>query len=164
MAEYQNILVGVDGSKQSRLAVTKAAAVAKRNDATLHLVSVINGEPAPNALMYGISDKGIYDQAIEKMKKILADLKAEVEKLGVEKVTTRVILGNAKVILTDTYPKENKIDLIVVGATGLNAIGRMIVGSTSAYIVRQAKCDVVVVRTDTENKPVDIKQMTYPEI
>ena len=59
---------------------------------------------------------------------------------------------------------QTNYDLIVVGATGLNAIGRMIVGSTSAYIVRQAPCDVTVVKTDEDNRAVNFKQVTYPEI
>ena len=74
------------------------------------------------------------------------------------------MVGNAKVALTETYPVDHQIDLILVGATGLNTIGRMIVGSTTAYIVRQAPCDVIVVKTNGENKPVNLKQVTYPEI
>ncbi|RKJ47427.1 universal stress protein, partial [Butyricicoccus sp. 1XD8-22] len=38
-------------------------------------------------------------------------------------------------------------DLIVCGATGLNAVERFLIGSVSEAIVRSAKCDVLVVRT-----------------
>ncbi len=164
MAEYKNILVGIDGSQQSMLAFKKAVAIAKRNHSLLHLVSVINGEPSPNSIAFGISEKGIYDQVIQKMKKVLSEAAEDAEKQGVTSVVTHVMIGNAKVALASTYPKEHQIDLIVVGATGLNAIGRMIVGSTSAYIVRQAPCDVTVVKTDEDNRAVNFKQVTYPEI
>lgn len=165
MAEYQNILVGIDGSKQSLLAFKKAVAIAQRNGARLHLLSVVNGEPYPSAITtFGISDKGLYDKVVDKMKHLLADLTTQAQAAGVQDVKTSVVVGNAKVILTDTYPKNEDIDLILVGATGLNTIGRMIVGSTSAYIVRQAPCDVVVVKTDEDNQPVTFKQATYPEI
>ena len=41
---YQNILVGVDGSKQADMAFEKAVDTAKTNDAKLYLLSIINGE------------------------------------------------------------------------------------------------------------------------
>ena len=39
---YQNILVGVDGSKQADMAFEKAVDTAKTNDAKLYLLSIIN--------------------------------------------------------------------------------------------------------------------------
>ena len=38
MSEYKNLLVGVDGSEQSKMAVQKAIDIAKRNNAKLHLL------------------------------------------------------------------------------------------------------------------------------
>ena len=40
--EYQNILVPVDGSKQAERALNKAIAVAKRNDAHIDILNVID--------------------------------------------------------------------------------------------------------------------------
>lgn len=42
--------------------------------------------------------------------------------------------------------KEQNVDLILCGATGLNAVERFIIGSVSEYIIRYAPCDVLVVR------------------
>ncbi|MBU8990945.1 universal stress protein, partial [Faecalibacterium prausnitzii] len=47
---------------------------------------------------------------------------------------------------------------------GLNMIGRMIVGSTAAYVIRQADCDVMVIKTDENNKKLNVKMESYPEI
>ncbi len=66
--------------------------------------------------------------------------------------------------LTEGYAKEHDVDLILVGATGLNMIGRMIVGSTAAYVIRQADCDVMVIKTDENNKKLNVKMESYPEI
>ena len=44
------------------------------------------------------------------------------------------------------YSKENNIDLIVLGSTGLDAIDRFIIGSTTQYIVNHASCNVMVVK------------------
>lgn len=38
-------------------------------------------------------------------------------------------------------------DLIVVGATGLNAVERLLIGSVSEAIIRHATCDVLIART-----------------
>ena len=161
MVEYKNVMVGVDGSKQSQVAFEKGLHVAKENGATLHLVSVINGEqyPSGSTLGYGFVDRGLYDDATKKMTDVLTKMKEEAVAAGVTDVHTDVMVE-----LTESYPKDNHIDLIVIGASGLNVIGRMIVGSTAAYVVRQAPCDVTVVKTDSENKPISVKRASYPEL
>jgi nucleotide-binding universal stress UspA family protein len=166
MVEYKNVMIGIDGSKQSQAAFQKGLRVAKESGATLHLVSVINGEQYPSGatLGYGFVDRGLYDNATKKMTAVLDQMKEESEAAGVKDVRTDVIIGNAKVELAENYPKENHVDLIVIGASGLNVIGRMIVGSTAAYVVRQAPCDVTVVKTDVENKLINVKHASYPEL
>lgn len=166
MSEYTNILVGIDGSKQSEMAFKKAVNIAKRNQATLNLLSVVNGtkDSSSGTVTYGFIDRSMYDKATKKLTDELAKLKKQAEDAGLTKVNTDVLIGNAKVELTTGYVKKNKIDMIVVGASGLNVVGRMIVGSTTAYVVRQAPCDVVVVKTDDANKPIKIDTSSYPTI
>ena len=163
---YQKILVGIDGSKQSDMAFSKAVDFAKQNDAALYLLSVINGEryPTTSPSGFGFVDKSIYDSAIQEMNKRLAASKKKAEDAGIKEVHTDVEIGNAKVELAEKYPKDHDIDLIVIGPTGLNAIGRLIVGSTAAYTIRVAPCDVTVVKTDLTNKKLEIKGSSYPEI
>jgi len=36
--------------------------------------------------------------------------------------------------------------LIIVGATGLNAVERFLIGSVSESVARYSKCDVLIVR------------------
>ncbi len=50
-------------------------------------------------------------------------------------------------------PQNLNIDLIMIGATGLNAVERLLIGSVTEYVTRTAVCDVLVVRTDLDNKP-----------
>lgn len=166
MAAYKNILVGIDGSKQSLMAFHKAIAIAKRNgdDATLQLLSVVNGEHYPTAAGYGIIDRDMYDEAVNRMKKLLDKLVQEAKDKGLSNVEASVMVGNAKIAITDQYPKKHNVDLIVVGATGLNVIGRIIVGSTAAYVIRHSPCDVTVVKTDENNQPVKVEDVTYPEV
>lgn len=163
---YRKILVGIDGSKQSDMAFQKALEVAKLNNAKLYLLSVINGEryPTTGPSGYGFVSHSIYDSAVETMQQRLADYQKQAHDFGVTDVETTVEIGNAKVELAERFPKEKQIDLIVIGATGLNVVGRLIVGSTATYTIREAPCDVTVVKTDQQNKKLDIKESSYPEI
>lgn len=163
---YQKILVGIDGSKQADMAFDKAVETAKLNKAQLYLLSVINGEKIPSGGPNGYSlvDRSIYQPAIDTMEKRLDEYKKKAEAAGITDVVTEVKVGNAKLELAENYPKNNGIDLIVIGATGLNMIGRLIVGSTAAYTIWEAPCDVTVVKTDKDNKKVDLKKNSYLEI
>ena len=100
MAEYKNVLVGIDGSKQSIMAFHKAIDIAKRNNSKLQLLSVVNGEHYPTAAGYGIIDRDMYDAAVERMKKTLAELEQEAKKAGLAEVDTTVMVGNAKLAIT----------------------------------------------------------------
>jgi nucleotide-binding universal stress UspA family protein len=55
-------------------------------------------------------------------------------------------------VLAEQATDNNDIDLIMLGATGLNAVERLFIGSVSEYVIRNAACDVLIVRTDLDNK------------
>lgn len=44
------------------------------------------------------------------------------------------------------FPQKHQTDLIVLGATGLNAVERLLIGSVTEYVTRTADCDVIVIR------------------
>ncbi|MCI1926405.1 MAG: universal stress protein [[Lactobacillus] timonensis] len=164
MTAYRKVLVGIDGSKQSTMALKKAIATAKRNQAQLYLLSIVNGPANDRQSSFGFLDQSAYQQTTETMEKLLAKKKEEAVAAGVPKVQTRVLSGNAKVELSTGFVAQEEIDLVVIGASGLNVVGRMIVGSTTAYVVREAPCDVMVVRTDEDNKPLAIEKASYPKM
>ena len=47
-------------------------------------------------------------------------------------------------------PKKYKIDLIMVGQSGLNAVERFMTGSVASYVIRRAPCDVLIVSDEEE--------------
>ncbi|MCU6392210.1 universal stress protein, partial [Enterobacter quasiroggenkampii] len=77
----------------------------------------------------------------------------QAKKAGLEKVSFSIEYGAPKTIIARDIPKAKKIDLIMIGATGLNAVERLLIGSVTEYVTRNALCDVLVVRTDLSNKP-----------
>lgn len=56
--------------------------------------------------------------------------------------------GSPKTMISKDLANKVEADLIICGATGLNAMERFLIGSVSEYIVRSSTCDVLVVRTD----------------
>jgi nucleotide-binding universal stress UspA family protein len=42
---------------------------------------------------------------------------------------------------------SEKVDMVIVGSHGRGAVGRILIGSVSEYVVRHAACPVLVVRS-----------------
>lgn len=146
---YKQILVAVDGSKESEWAFKKAVAIADRNEATLNLINIIDTRSYAAVEAY---DRSIAERAQKFAEELLNDYKAEAEKAGVKHVNIIVEYGSPKTMISRDISKKLVADLIICGATGLNAVERFLIGSVSENIVRSAKCDVLVVRTAEEAK------------
>lgn len=147
--KYQKIMVGVDGSSESELAFQKAMNVAKRNNAELMLVHVIDTRAFQSVSSF---DGMLAEQATEMAKQTMASYKEQAEQYGCKKIVTTIEYGSPKSIIAKQLPQEYDVDLILLGATGLNAVERLFIGSVSEYVIRNAPCDVLVVRTDLDNK------------
>ncbi|MCT6925618.1 MULTISPECIES: universal stress protein [Bacillales] len=142
---YQNIVVAVDGSKEAEYAFRKSLDVAKRNvGSTLHLVNVIDTRSFAAVEAY---DRSIAERAQKFSEELLNGYKQQALEAGVENVKTLIEYGSPKSIITKELSKLVTADLIICGATGLNAVERFLIGSVSEAIVRSANCDVLVIRT-----------------
>lgn len=142
---YKHILVAVDGSKEAEWAFKNSVAIAKRNDATLNLANVIDTRSFAAVEAY---DRSIADKAQAFAEELLNGYKKEAEAAGVTKVNVIVDYGSPKSVIAKDLANKVEADLIICGATGLSTVERFLIGSVSEYIVRAAKCDVLVVRTD----------------
>ena len=129
--------------------------MAKRNQAELLLVNVIDTRAFQTVSSF---DNVLAEQATDMAKQTLDDYEAEAKTAGVSTVNKVIEYGAPKVMIAKQIPEDNQIDLIMLGATGLNAVERLFIGSVSEYVIRNASCDVLIVRTDLENKvPVEEK-------
>ncbi|ANU09546.1 nucleotide-binding protein, UspA family [Planococcus antarcticus DSM 14505] len=143
--KYSNILVAVDGSKESELAFKKGAAAAARNNATLHLAHIIDNRSFGSIEAY---DRTIADRTKKTSQELLTKYKEEAIAAGVENVNVIVEYGIPKIAIPKELAPKLNADVIICGATGLNAAERFIMGSVSERIVRTAKCDVLIVRRE----------------
>lgn len=151
LQQYKNILVPVDGSKEAELAFKKAVAVAKRNgkEAHLELLHVVDTRAFQNISSY---DASMVDEVVETAKKKIESYINEAKADGVENISYSIEYGAPKTIIAKDKPTELETDLIMIGATGLNTVERLLLGSVTEYVTRTASCDVLVVRTDLDNK------------
>lgn len=137
---YQNILVAIDGSEQSEKAFQEALAVAKKNHADLYITSFIDEDDF-------ISSVRSFDKLLQtEENKVNAEVQEKVQVANeIDNMHAITKIGNPKKLIVDSA-KNHKIDLIIIGATGKGAIKRALVGSTTAYVVNHAPCNVLVVR------------------
>ncbi|MBP3040376.1 universal stress protein [Bacillaceae bacterium Marseille-Q3522] len=142
---YHNILVAVDGSQEAEWAFKKAIDIAKRNDAALILAHVIDTRTFATVEAY---DRTVSEKAYKFSAEILEKYKQEAALAGIKEVKTELEYGSPRARIPKDIAKKYQADLIVCGATGLNAVERFIIGSVSESITRYAPCDVLVVRTE----------------
>ena len=65
---------------------------------------------------------------------------------GLTDIETYILYGYPKTLIANFNESKEPIDLIVMGATGLNAVERALVGSTTSYVVNHAPCNVLVIK------------------
>jgi nucleotide-binding universal stress UspA family protein len=136
----KRIVVGFDGSEQSRKALERAADIA--NGATVAVVcsadvAALMRDPAGAVSPIDPADA-------EARTKALAEARSYLEGRGIEGVYIEGTGHPADVLVQEAA--ESGADLIVVGTRGLNAAKRLVLGSVSTTVVHHAPCDVLVVR------------------
>jgi len=139
MANYLKIAVAIDFSEQSLKALDRASQLAKEHNAILQLVNVIDTKSFGAVSAYDLKyAEELKKENILKMEK----LEKEALQTGVKEVESIVETGSPKGILTQLP----QVDLIICGATGLNRMEKMMLGSVAEKVVRHALCDVLIVR------------------
>ena len=147
--EYSKILVPVDGSNEARLAFEKAIEVAKRNRAQVLIAHIID----TRVLQTPTGFEGNFNEEIQRQtENLFQEYRQYAQEHDFNDIDFILEYGSPKVYISKNIPKDYQIDLIMMGATGLNAVERLFIGSVSEYVIRNASCDVLVVRTDLENQ------------
>ena len=142
---YTSIVVAIDGSKEAEYAFHKSIDVATRNEgSTLNLVNVIDTRSFAAIEAYAAS---IADKAKQDVQEMLDGYKRKAELAGIKNINILIESGSPRHIITKELSQSVNADLIICGATGLNAVEHILIGSVSEAIVRSAKCDVLVIRT-----------------
>ena len=128
MTMVKRILVGIDTSPQSQLALTKAIKIAVEQNAALDIVTVINTEKfigvTQGPMGFGATTPQALNELTTGLKANLAKARQQAMAAGVSD-GVHLHSGNSKLLLATTLPDRYGTDLIVVGATGLNNVARV---------------------------------------
>ena len=137
------ILVAVDGSEQSGLAVQWAANVAKVTGAGLTLFNVYKITSAEALTLSKLDNEEIAvklqehgEESFEKVVNYIPD---------VVNYDTRVVMGHPSEEILDAAEYDG-YDHIVMGSRGLSVLEELLLGSVSEKVIRRAHCAVTIIR------------------
>jgi nucleotide-binding universal stress UspA family protein len=141
-------LVASDGSHHEEAAVRTAVEMAKRCGAELVLITVAETTRGINALFNPLQvseQMEIIHRATEATQdRIEEEAEEQAERAGITFHARREQGHPADRIVAAA--KEEKADLIVVGARGLGAFAALMLGSVSTGVIHHAPCSVLVVK------------------
>jgi len=151
MTRFQTVLVATDGTNDSDGAIEAALDLAHDTGAKLLVLTVV-----PE----GTTEEGASDGDDDHHRR--SSSRDEDEEITEAQERTNSVLDHAtewgleaQSIIWEGDPGETIIaaaeaegaDLIVVGTTGRGGVGRMLMGSTSDFVIRNAMVPVLVVRS-----------------
>lgn len=140
---YNNIIIAIDGSEASKKAFNKAITIARNNKSRLILTHVVDSRTFATAEAY---DRTLAERADEYAEELLEQFTNKAEQFGLTNIEKCIEYGSPKLKIAKEIAEEYEADLIICGATGMNAVERFLIGSVSESITRYATCDVLVVR------------------
>lgn len=143
MSNWKKICCPVDFSETSRVALETAAELARREEAELALLFVLE-TPAAVA-EFPILPAEFLEQTTREVERKLAGWRAEAERLRGGPAKAEVVSGSPAHEIV-RYAREGGFDLVVVGTHGRTGIRHMVLGSVAERVIREAHCAVLVVR------------------
>ena len=161
----KKILVPVDFSDVSEAAVQFAVDLAKKNNASVHLlnsakIDYFNDYQYPSFT----NTKKLYEEVYEAMQQRMDRMVAEFASDDIE-LTGKVSELGLIVAIKDEIADEG-VDLCVVGTTGCSGLEEVFIGSNTERIVRHVPCPVISVPQSTDLDaikkvlvPIDLREI-----
>jgi hypothetical protein len=146
------VIVGVDDSPPSRVAVDWAARDAARRGVPLKLVFVLQPPVVmafPDVPMPPSYLQWQEGQGAELLERSLATVREAAGETPLE-VTTEMVSGPAVPVLADL---SSGAEMIVVGCHGRGALARTLLGSVSTGLVHHAHCPVAIIHDEDPLMP-----------
>ena len=145
---FQKILVPLDGSEHSRRALETSIQLAKKLNSKLALLTVYSmsnvATPEPELSVVARQSVISRQNVLDSCEEILAEAEQKVRSETID-VETEVAEGNAVDAIVKKS-REGKFDLIIMGARGLSTLKKILVGSVSDGVIKNAPCPVLIVK------------------
>lgn len=143
--ESYRIVVGVDGSEQSRAAMDWAVEEAKARGGEVLALTAWHFPYVTDAL----GQAWDYEVFQTDAQSILDEELARVRGQGVQ-INGRIVQGSAAAVLVDA---SRDADVVAVGSRGHGGFTGLLLGSVSTQAVHHAHCPILVFRESTADQP-----------
>jgi len=156
----ENILVPIDFSDSSRKAFYVALKLARKFDATTHMLHVV--EPIASFDSGEDMDRqaGEVARIEDGVKRRVDDLFQEGGLAEVDRRKVKVEIKAGKPYLEILrYAYHGSVDVIVMGSHGYTGVKRMLVGSQTEKVVHRAHCMVLTVKADDFKIESDVSSL-----
>ena len=138
---YASVIVAMDGSEQSLLALDHARAIAECFRSKLILVHAF---PHTSDLRDSIEYNHLVELRIKRGEEIIEMARKQLVRTSIE-VDVELLEGPAPEAILSVATTRNA-DLIIMGSRGMGSIKGMVFGSVSTKVSHYAPCPVMVVR------------------
>jgi nucleotide-binding universal stress UspA family protein len=146
---YKRILVAVDGSKISNLALKEAIRLARDQRAALRLILVVDVMPAYTVMGEVPYSFDAYQKSMQDAGRTVLAACAAKAKAGRIKFDTKfVVISGVATRIWEIINKDAKrwrADLIVIGTHGRRGFNRLFLGSVAEGVIRLAAKPVLVI-------------------
>ena len=154
MARYNKIFAALDGASTQQAVARRALSIAHDNNATVLFGHVIDSVPYE---ANGIDFAALTEDGLQRIEEALEPLLTRARNdERIPSVDVQVRAGRVSETLLEAFMEPYDPDLVICGVRGLSNIKYAFVGSVSTQLIRNSKCDVLVVRPETlESHPQD---------
>jgi len=150
MVQYSNILYCSDFSEEAEMAFHHAVDFCQRYGATLHMLHVLHsGYKYMRHVVDEYVDENKEEQVADEklIEQAEADLKSRYgDRLEACKQVVFAVRVGVPFVEIVRYARENKVDFIVMGASGSSELDKQTFGSTVENVARRAHCHVMAIR------------------
>jgi nucleotide-binding universal stress UspA family protein len=134
---FEKILVPLDGSKNSLKALETAIHIAGENEASLVVIHVIHTLSQKADIKQKSGEEEVPPAFILQTKKLAMKNKIP--------FSSRILTGDPGHAIVE-YSNTHNIDLIIIGARGINTFKNIFLGSVSSYVLHKSKIPVMLIK------------------
>lgn len=147
MGLFKRIVLAIDGSSTSRLALREAIKLAKDQQARLRILFVVDVVTLAAESPYQLIE---FEDSVRRAgDKVLKQAASAARKAGIEAETIRLEVESLQDRIADEIVRNAeawRANLIVIGTHGRRGLSRMFIGSVAESLIRIAPAPVLLIR------------------
>lgn len=140
MKEIQKIIVPIDFHKHTDQIIDYAGYIAKKFDAKLHVIHVV--ESPPTYVGYDYATLGSFEEEVMEHSKKMMQKIIEKNQNTLAGCEEKIIKGDIVNSIIQ-YTKDVNGDLIIIGTHGRKGLSKMWLGSVAERVIKRAPCPAI---------------------